>query len=206
VIHKVEGGGGHPTAEARRTERARAAAECHQVPLPTVLAGDDGEASLQEPAVEGDPKLASYDPSITDGTWQDFRLTAASTLAIDKGAELPASLTALLAKFGMDSGQKGAALDLGAIEFDPDNPSTPVTINVGPRDGGTSEAGAPWPIPTAGDGGAWTPTDGGSGSGGCGCVLGGRDVSARSAWPWLLGLAAVLASRPRRRGSPDTRD
>jgi hypothetical protein len=45
---KVEGDGGHPTAHTRRAERARAAAERDQMPLLAALAGDQGEASLQE--------------------------------------------------------------------------------------------------------------------------------------------------------------
>jgi MYXO-CTERM domain-containing protein len=162
--------------------------------LPT-LADVQSTLKQEQNGVEGDPKLASYDPSITDGRWQDFRLTAGSTLAIDKGVELPASLLALLAKFGIDSGQKGTALDLGAIEFDPDDPNPAVPINVGPRDGGTSEAGAPWPVPTAGDGGTWTPTGSGSRSGGCGCSLGGTDRGSSWRWLWLLGLAVGLAAR-----------
>jgi hypothetical protein len=137
--------------------------------------------------------LAGYDSSVTDGRWQDFRLKAASALAIDKGVALPASLLALLAKFGIDPGQKGAALDLGAMEYDPANPNVPQVIDVGPRDGGTGEAGAPWPIPGAGDGGATVPAgNGGTSGGGCGCSLAGKhDRPVWGEW-WLAVLVAAL--------------
>jgi MYXO-CTERM domain-containing protein len=153
--------------------------------------------------VDGDPLLAGYDASVTDGRWQDFRLTAASTLAVDKGTALPASLLALLAKLGLDPGQKGAALDLGAIEFDPDNPQAPFDLPVGPRDGGAGDAGAPvapWPTPVSVDGGGAGPGPGGQGSGGCSCALGG-DARHRGRWP-LPGFAllVVLALRRRRFG------
>lgn len=175
--------------------------------LPTLA---DVRATLNQEVhgVEGDPALASYDPSVTDGRWQDFRLTATSTLAIDQGVELPASLLALLAKFGIDSGQKGAALDLGAIEFDPTNPSAPLEIGVGPRDGGTGEAGAPWTIPASVDGGATTPTGRagiGKSGGGCGCSLLGKSPAAGWNWWCLLALAtAKLTSRRMRKGKKPT--
>jgi hypothetical protein len=163
--------------------------------LPT-LADVRSTVNQESSGVEGDPALASYDPGVTDGRWQDFRLTAASALAIDKGVELPASLLALLAKFGVDSGQKGAALDLGAIEFDPANPSAPLVIDVGPRDGGTGEAGAPWPIPSDVDGGATIPTGtGGKSGGGCGCTLLGESVRSRRNWWWPMGLGAAIVAR-----------
>ena len=161
--------------------------------LPT-LADVRSTVNQELSGVEGDPMLASYDPSVTDGRWPDFRLTAASALAIDQGAALPASLVALLAKFSIDSGQKGAALDLGALEYDLENPDVPPIIDVGPRDGGTGEAGAPWPIPVAADGG-WptTPNGGGGGGGGCGCALAGRSDGRRAGGWWLaiLGMALV---------------
>jgi hypothetical protein len=163
--------------------------------LPT-LASVRATVGQEASGVEGDPVLAGYDPAISDGTWQDFRLTAASALAIDQGVDLPASLVALLAKFGIDPGQKGAALDLGALEFDPANPDTPFVIDVGPRQAGSTDAGAPWPIPTVADG-AWpTPgAGGGQGSGGCGCALGGARAGRHWAWWCLLGLFAVLGRR-----------
>ncbi|MBN2573697.1 MAG: DUF1565 domain-containing protein [Deltaproteobacteria bacterium] len=165
--------------------------------LPT-LAEVQSTLGFEANGVEGDPLLASYDPDITDGRWQDFRLTAASALAIDKGAALPASLVVLLAKFGIDSGQKGAALDLGAIEFDPGNPGAPVEIAVGPRDAGASEAGTPWSIPVSVDGGTWTPTGaGGKSDGGCGCSLLDRSASPRL-WFWMaLALLTTLGRRKR---------
>lgn len=165
--------------------------------LPTLA---DVQATLDQEShgVEGDPVLAGYDPSVTDGSWQDFRLTAGSTLAIDQGTELPASLTALLAKFGIDNGQKGAALDLGAIEFDPEDPNAPFEIAVGPRDGGAPDGGIPWTLPPTPDGGAptTTNTDAKSG-GGCGCSLAGANTAWR--WGWLFALGAVLARRKARR-------
>jgi hypothetical protein len=166
--------------------------------LPT-LADVRAAVGLEGSGIEGDPAFAGYQPSVTDGRWQDFRLTAASILAVDKGVELPASLVTLLAKFGLDSGQRGAALDLGAMELDPDG--TPLDIPVGPRDGGAGEAGsagAPWPTPVTADGGAATSQ--GSGGGGCGCSLGGKMPYHRATLGEVLGLAA-LALRLRRRAS-----
>jgi hypothetical protein len=48
VSQQAERGGGHPTANARRAERARPATERDQMPLLEALAGDQGEASLKE--------------------------------------------------------------------------------------------------------------------------------------------------------------
>jgi hypothetical protein len=149
---------------------------------------------------EGDPLFASFDPAITDGSWQDFRLTTASTLAIDTGGELPESLTALLAKFGLTDGRKGAALDRGAIEFDPDNPGAPFTIEVGPTDG-TAAITTPWdgeePPPDA-------PPAAGGGGGGCGCRAADAASSAAGGC-WLATAAATLlagAAFRRRRAGP----
>jgi hypothetical protein len=166
--------------------------------LPTLA---DVRATVNQEAsgVEGDPAFAGYDPSVTDGRWQYFRLTAASALAVDTGAPLPASLLALLAKFGLQAGQKGAALDLGAIELDPD--SVPLDIPVGPSDGGATEAGAPWPTPAGVDGGAPTSPSGGGGKSGCGCSLGGRNQASRSTGWGLCALAAFLVALRRRKTS-----
>jgi hypothetical protein len=126
---------------------------------PGILSGDVGSGYQEFPTlddvrsslglelhgVEGDPRLASFDPAIDDGTWQDFRLTEESDLAIDKGTALPASLEALLAKFSIDSGQKGSALDLGALEFDPSAPDVPWDIDAGPTSGDAgADATPPW--------------------------------------------------------------
>jgi hypothetical protein len=148
---------------------------------------------------DGDPLFASYDPTITDGAWQDFRLTAASALAVDTGGDLPEALVALLAEFGLDDGRKGAALDRGAIEFDPENPGAPFTIDVGPTDG-TGTLTTPWAdeepppdVPPAADG-----------DGGCGCRATGADTSAAGGW-WLAAAAAALlagAAFRRRRAGP----
>ncbi len=70
--------------------------------------------------VEGNPQLWDYtlaDHDLHDGSWPDFHLTAASALTIDHGVTtLPASLTALLAKFKVDDNYWGAALDIGRYE------------------------------------------------------------------------------------------
>ena len=138
----------------------------------------------------------SYDPSITDGSWQDFRLTAASAEAIDTGGELPASLVALLEKFHIDPGRKGAALDRGAIEFDPDNPGAPFTIDVGPTDGSEAIV-APWA-------GEEPPPDvpPASGDGGCGCRTAGSAGGGTGLWLGLIACGAVVARRRRARASP----
>jgi len=146
---------------------------------------------LEPDGLEGDPMLAGFDPSITDGSWQDFRLTAGSTLALDSGGPLPDSLLALLERFGIDPGQKGSALDRGAIELDPDDPDAPYTIDVGPTDG-TGEIDIPWdddypdpPDPTPGE------------KEGCGCRVAGSPSDP--AWPsavLALILAAILLSKP----------
>ena len=168
-----------------------------------MLADVRATLGLETNGVEGDPMLAGYDPAVTDGRWQDFRLTPASTLAVDKGVELPASLVALLAKFGIDSGQKGAALDLGAYELDPTNPSAPLDLPVGPRDGGSGsgEAGVPWPTPTPVDGGTSSPTPaaGSPHKNGCGCSLGDKGEHANWGWLLLLGVATAVRRLGRRR-------
>lgn len=158
--------------------------------------------------VSGDPKLAGFDPSVEDGTWQDFRLTASSDLAIDKGQPLPAPLAAVLTKFSIDPGQKGAALDIGAIEFDPANPNAPFAIDVGPSDG-TEPIPVPWTSAAGGSSGAGGGSAGGDAGpqaegegsdGGCGCSTPGSR-SIRPGWLLLAGLtfAAVLK---RKRRSP----
>ncbi len=110
--------------------------------LPT-LAEVQSELGIEPDGVEGDPRLAGFDPSISDGSWQDLRLTSESALAIDTGGELPASLLALLDRFGLGSGQRGEALDRGAIELDPDDPDAPYVIDVGPGDG-SAPIHTPW--------------------------------------------------------------
>jgi MYXO-CTERM domain-containing protein len=188
---------------------------------PGIMAGDLTGSDYQELAtladvrstvdqeahgVQGDPLLAGYDPSIADGSWQDFRLTAKSARAIDQGTELPESLVALLDKFGLDPGQKGEALDLGAIEFDPEDPDAPFEIDVGPRDGDSTKASVPWtPAEDAGSSDA-AKSDGatsddeadkdqaGKKDEGCGCSLPGESPESRSSW-WLVGLAAAALGR-----------
>jgi hypothetical protein len=68
---------------------------------------------------EGDPGFRVYDPSDHEPTatrWPDFHLTPASARAIDKGAELPASLTTLLSRFGVKDPRWGSGWDIGAYE------------------------------------------------------------------------------------------
>lgn len=110
--------------------------------LPT-LAEVQTELGLELNGLEGDPLLAGFDPGVTDGSWQDFRLTPQSALALDTGAPLPDSLATLLERFGLESGQLGAALDRGAIEHDPDDPDAPYEIDVGPGDGSATIT-TPW--------------------------------------------------------------
>jgi len=137
----------------------------------------------------GDPVFAGIDPSIINGRWQDFRLTTGSALAIDTGMTLPDSLLTLLAKFHMNAGQKGAALDRGAIELDPDNPGATFAFDVGPTDGsGTVEA--PWDgEPVASD----LKTK--SKDAGCACSAPGAIESTRGNLAVWLGIVLIAARR-----------
>jgi hypothetical protein len=76
--------------------------------------------SWEAHGAQGDPIFRDYDPDEHDlqsGSWPDFRLTLASTNAIDKGtATLPASLNALLGTFGVQDAYWGTALDIGRHE------------------------------------------------------------------------------------------
>ncbi|MFW6115470.1 MAG: right-handed parallel beta-helix repeat-containing protein [Chloroflexota bacterium] len=68
---------------------------------------------------EGDPRFARYDPAdhdSTSGARPDFHLTLDSTLVVGRGAELPASLRALLSGFGVDDPRWGSAWDIGRYE------------------------------------------------------------------------------------------
>jgi len=133
------------------------------------LIADVQSAGFEKNGLEGDPKLADFDPSIQDGSWQDFRLTAESTLAIDNGMELPSKLSLLLEKFGISDGKKGNALDRGAIEFDPNNPDAPYVIDVGPTDG-TPSIESPWSIGYCEEPPEEEPHPSSNG-GGCGCSI-----------------------------------
>ncbi|MFH2010946.1 MAG: right-handed parallel beta-helix repeat-containing protein, partial [bacterium] len=159
------------------------------------LADVQGEVGLEQNGAEGDPALAGFDPALTDGAWQDFRLTAGSTLAIDTGAPLPVSLVALLGRFGIDPGQRGAALDRGAIELDPDDPDAPYVIDVGPGDG-TRAITTPWgtdfPDPSV------TPPSGDDK--GCGCRSGAGAGTPTGAVLLLLLALATLRRTRRPRG------
>jgi len=62
VRQQVERGGCHPTAHARGAERARAATERDQVPIATVPASDQSEASLKEPAANADFQSVAFAP------------------------------------------------------------------------------------------------------------------------------------------------
>jgi len=162
------------------------------------LADVQGALGLELNGREGDPMLAGYDPAIEDGSWQDFRLTAQSDQAIDTGAAPPGSLAALLDKFGMDQGQRGGALDRGAIEYDRENPDAPYTIDVGPTDGSGAIA-APWgddyPDPPV------DPPGGGAGDGGCGCRVAGSGFGDSGPWAALLLCLTAIAALRRRRGA-----
>ena len=172
---------------------------------PGILAGHvDGSGYRELPGLEdvraigfeadgrvGDPLFAGYDPSITDGSWQDFRLSAASVEAIDTGGPLPERLVVLLEKFGLNDGRKGAELDRGALEFDPDDPAAPFVIDVGPTDG-SAEIVTPWAdeeLPPDIE----PPAD----AGGCGCrAVGGPGPSG--CLSLLVLCVALVAGRVRR--------
>ncbi len=68
-----------------------------------------------------DPAFQQYDPdahSVGYGPWPDFRLTSASTQALDRGTTvLPGSLTTLLNTFGISDPRWGAAYDMGRYEL-----------------------------------------------------------------------------------------
>jgi hypothetical protein len=85
--------------------------------------------------VEGDPGFLAYDPSdheLTVAHWPDFHLTPASDKAIDQGAELPDSLTALLGTFGVEDPRWGSGWDVGAYEGSFVVSVSPPTQNVEP--------------------------------------------------------------------------
>jgi hypothetical protein len=88
--------------------------------LPTVIEVRD-DTPWEANGVAGDPRFASYDLSdhdLHDGSWPDFRLTPASTNAIDKGTTaLPASLATLLNAFGVADPHCGPAHDIGRYEL-----------------------------------------------------------------------------------------
>ncbi len=84
------------------------------------LADIQANTDWEDHGVAGDPAFWAYDVAdhdLFDSSWPDFHLTAASTNAIDRGTTaLPASLTALLAQFGVDDPHWGAAYDIGRYE------------------------------------------------------------------------------------------
>lgn len=73
----------------------------------------------EDHGLEGDPAFWDFDASdhnLWDGSWADLHLTSAS-VAIDEGTTLPASLVALLTRFGIaESAPYGPAFDLGRYE------------------------------------------------------------------------------------------
>jgi hypothetical protein len=150
---------------------------------------DAVQALGHEPnGVAADPRFAGFDPGIADGRWQDFRLTGASTAAIDTGGELPESLAVLLARFGMTDGRFGTALDRGAIELDPDRPDAPFPIDAGPTDG-RAPLRPPW------DEDFGDPPVEPSGDAGCTC----RTIPPSGAAAWTLLAVPFAASALRRR-------
>lgn len=84
------------------------------------LAEVQANTPWEDHGISGDPAFWAYnlsDHDLHDGSWPDFHLTASSVNAIDQGTTaLPASLVALLAKFGVDDSHRGAAYDIGRYE------------------------------------------------------------------------------------------
>ncbi len=84
------------------------------------LADIRANTAWEDHGVAGDPAFRAYDVAdhnMFDGSWPDFHLTAASSNAIDQGmTTLPASLTALLSRFGVEDLHWGAAYDIGRYE------------------------------------------------------------------------------------------
>jgi hypothetical protein len=70
---------------------------------------------------EGDAGFIAYDlddHDLHDGSWPDFRISAASVNVINRGTEsLPASLIMLLEKFGVQDERIGPAYDIGRFEL-----------------------------------------------------------------------------------------
>jgi hypothetical protein len=105
-------------------------------PYPT-LAEVQANTIWEDHGVEGDPALWNYnanDHDLWDGSWPDFHLTSASTLALDRGAAtLPASLTTLLNKFGVSDWHVGIAYDIGRYEGGFDLHSVPTSQAIEPN-------------------------------------------------------------------------
>jgi len=84
------------------------------------LADAQAVTPWEDHGLEGDPAFWDYDPAdhdLFDGSWPDFHLTSGSSYAIDRGTTaLPASLLALLAKFGVQDDVWGPAYDIGRYE------------------------------------------------------------------------------------------
>jgi hypothetical protein len=104
-------------------------------PYPT-LAEAQANTPWEDGGVSGEPAFWNYtvsDHDLHDGSWPDFHLTAFSANAIDRGTTaLPASLAALLAKFGVDDAHWGAAYDIGRYEGGFALPVTPPAQAVNP--------------------------------------------------------------------------
>ncbi|MFP4345221.1 MAG: hypothetical protein ACLFU8_11055 [Anaerolineales bacterium] len=86
---------------------------------PTLADIQDHPAGWEAHGRAGDPQFRQYDPhdhDLHDGSWPDFHLTPASETALNRGGNLPASLTALLDKFGIADPVWGAAYDIGRYE------------------------------------------------------------------------------------------
>jgi MYXO-CTERM domain-containing protein len=149
---------------------------------------------LEPSGATGDPRLAGFDPDPPEGFEQDLRLTSDSSLALDEGGPLPAALLALLTRFGLDPGAKGAALDRGAIEHDPAHPDEPFVLDVGPSSG-VSDASPPWDADYP-DPDPDPDPDGNGGKAGCGCHSA-ADPGASLALLLLL-FAAIVVLRRRR--------
>jgi hypothetical protein len=72
----------------------------------------------EDDGIESYPGFVQYNPGDhdpTSGAWPDFHLSTAS-VAIDRGAALPASLAALVTQFGVPDPRGGKAWDIGRYE------------------------------------------------------------------------------------------
>jgi len=85
------------------------------------LADIQAKTSWEAHGLDGDAGFLQYDlydHNLYDGSWPDFHVSAASSNVIDRGTEsLPASLTRLLEKFGVQDHRTGSAYDIGRYEL-----------------------------------------------------------------------------------------
>jgi len=89
--------------------------ECFQT-IEEIQSGTGWENS----GLEGDPLFMNYDLAdlnYFDGSWPDFQISDEASMAIDRGTEIPESLTRLLSINGIENPQGGNAWDLGYLEY-----------------------------------------------------------------------------------------